>query len=175
MRRRRQPAGGRRGAKSRTVRYFAWTTRPPAGARLRQTSNGGRPSVRDDDRSLCYFLFLLVIYIGRRTRTQVSVSGVTDGTDRYVYFVVLNEIFAYASIEIFRWARRFTHVNGSALSDFLRKFAERIFPLCPTDSCKRGQLLSKEMRLDTYRWRLRTDTLGHQVTGAEYVRLMPNG
>ena len=33
---------------------------------------------------------------------EVSVGKVTDGTDRYEYFVVLNEIFAYASIEIFR-------------------------------------------------------------------------
>ena len=33
---------------------------------------------------------------------EVSVGGVTDGTDRYEYFVVLSEIFAYASIEIFR-------------------------------------------------------------------------
>ena len=45
------------------------------------------------------------VYIGRRTRTEAArycVGGVTDGTDRYEHFVVLNEIFAYASIEIFR-------------------------------------------------------------------------
>ena len=83
--------------------------------------------------------FKVVLKVPTLGRTRLGeIGGAADGIE---VAAVLNEFFASASIEIFRWARRFAHVNGSGYRIFLRKFAERIFPLCPTDSCKRGQWL----------------------------------
>ena len=81
-------------------------------------------------RSVITYFCLLSISDGAFERSgEVSVGGVTDGTDRYEYFVVLNEIFAYASIEIFRWARRFAHVNGSSYRIFCGSLLNGFF-LC---------------------------------------------
>ena len=83
----------------------------PAAGRRETASNVERRPAQCARRRLIALLFLIsayIIYIGRRYiglsdgSGEVSVGGVTDGTDRYEYFVVLNEIFAYASIEIFR-------------------------------------------------------------------------
>ena len=85
---------------------------------------------------ITYFCLLSISdgALGRKRRGKCWWS---DGRDRYEYFIVLNEIFAYAYIEIFRWA--LCSCKRVRLADFLRKFAERIFPLWPTDSCKRGR------------------------------------
>ena len=150
---RRRPAAGRRcGAAAasrrparRKISHSAifCVNNPAAGRRETASNVERRPAQCAWRRLVALLLLISACYLYRTAHSdgsgEISVGGVTDGTDRYEYFVVLNEIFAYASIEIFRWARRFAHVNGSGYGIFLRKFAERIFPLWPFDSCKRGQ------------------------------------
>ena len=137
----RQPAGGRRGAKSRTVRYFAWTFeqpgRRPARDCVKRRTAAGPVCVTAIGRSVITYFCLCAL--GRKRRGKCWWS---DGRDR--------------QIRIFRCSKRhfrlrlYRNIPLSAalcsckrvrLSDFLRKFAERIFPLWPFDSCKRGQYL----------------------------------
>ena len=51
------------------------------------------------------------------------------GRDIYGSFVVLNESFAYASIEKIHFARRFAHVNGSGYRFFCAWLLNESFPL----------------------------------------------
>ena len=137
---RRRPAAGRRcGAAAasrrparRKISHAAiFCVNNPAAGRRETASNVERRPAQCARRRLIALLFLIsAFYLYRTAHSdgsgEVSVGGVMDRTDRYEYFVVLNEIFAYASIEIFRWARRFAHVNGSGYRIF---FAE----VCWTD------------------------------------------
>ena len=142
----RRPAAGavaasRRPARRKISHGAIFCVNNPAAGRRETASNVERRPAQCARRRLISLLLLIsACYLYRTAQLDgsgvVSVGGVTDGTDRHEYFVVLSEIFACASIEIFRWTLRFAHVNGSGYRIFLRKFAERIFLLWPTDSCK---------------------------------------
>ena len=103
--------GGRRPAASAARRKIShgaiFCVNNPAAGRRDTASNVERRPAQCARRRLTALLFLIsACYLYRTAHSdgsgEVSVGGVTDGTDRYEYFVVLSEIFAYASIEIFR-------------------------------------------------------------------------
>ena len=150
---RRRPAAGRRcgtaaassaGAPQNLARCDILREQPSSGRRETASNVERRPAQCARRRLISLLLLISACYLYRTAHSdgsgEVSVGGVTDETDRYEYFVVLNEIFAYASIEIFRWARRFAHVNGSGYRIFCGSLLNGFFPLWPTDSCKRCPL-----------------------------------
>ena len=113
--------------------------RRPARDCVKRGTAAGPVSATAIDRSVISYFCLLSLSDGALGRKRRGKCWWSDGRDR--------------QIRIFRCSKRnfrlrlYRNIPLSAalcsckrvrLSDFLRKFAERIFPLWPIDSCKRG-------------------------------------